>query len=241
MKKIIFAITSIGLLFFVTSCDWKVRLNYKTGDGNVVTEERTVTESFSGVKVASGIDLELIPGNEIRIVVEADQNLIDDIITEVEEGELKVYADWILGSATSKKVTVTYTNLESVTSTSGGEIYILEPLISDNLHIKASSGSGIRGIVYAKHLSVKSSSGSNITLSGQSMEVEVSASSGSNAILKDVESVNCEAKASSGSNVSVYCKEYIQAKASSGANVKYLGHPKQINQSKSSGGSVNKG
>lgn len=238
MKKI-FLISIVALT--LVACEWDLTFKHIVGNGNVQQEEREITQPFNSVKVSTGIYLELIPGTTNQVVVEADENLLDYIVTRVEDGELRIYAERMISGAVSKKVQLTYTDLEAITTTSGAHVSINTPIVADNLHVKSSSGSTIRGTVYVKDLSVKVSSGADISLSGQSKDIEVSASSGSTAQLRDLECLSCHAKASSGADAKVFCKDFIQAKATSGGVIKYYGNPKQVNNSNSKSGSVYQG
>lgn len=239
MKKITFLVSLLALTF--VSCEWNLNFKHLVGNGNVVQEVREITKPFTAVKVSTGIYLEIVPGNTNQVLVESDENIVEHIITEVKGGELRIYSERMISGAASKKVQLTYTNLEALTTSSGSHLLINTPLVADNLHLKSSSGSTVRGTVFVKNLTVKTSSGSDVSLSGQSKDVEVAASSGSTAQLKDLECESCHAKASSGANTSVFCKEMIQARASSGGVVKYFGDPKQVNHGNSKTGSVYKG
>ena len=77
-----------------------------TGNHNVVRETRS-TNSFTGVKVSAGIDIYLTQGNKISVVVEADENLQQYILTEVRDGVLSIYSEYNIRGARSKKVYVT--------------------------------------------------------------------------------------------------------------------------------------
>ena len=52
------------------------------GSGNVVKEERKVS-SFNAIEVSGAFDVELVQGTAIAVTVEADDNLMDLIRTEV--------------------------------------------------------------------------------------------------------------------------------------------------------------
>ena len=86
----------IQILFLVlaasltTACQFDINLGQVNGNGNVLTEERPVSESFTAIRGSAGLDVFLEQGDEAKIVVEADENLLDIIETEIVEGKLKI-------------------------------------------------------------------------------------------------------------------------------------------------------
>ena len=78
-------LTLIVLLLAVPMLFSQVR-----GNGNVEKQERNVGD-FTGIEVRSGIDLVVNQGDQSKLVIEADENLQEYIITEVESGVLKIY------------------------------------------------------------------------------------------------------------------------------------------------------
>ena len=85
----------LGILFITaicTSCSIDV-FNRVNGNRNVITKERKPQDNFTGIQVSTGIDLYIRQGNANSITVEADENLHDIIITEVQNDVLKIYSN----------------------------------------------------------------------------------------------------------------------------------------------------
>jgi hypothetical protein len=91
------------------------------GSGHVVTEERNI-DDFTGLKVSSGIDVVIRQGKVISLELEADDNLHDVILTEVEGDVLKVYTEKNIRKARSKKVFLVYEELNSIRISSAGDV-----------------------------------------------------------------------------------------------------------------------
>ena len=78
MKRII-KISAVLILFVsVTSCFF----DGVKGNGNVITENRSISDDFVRINVSSGIDVFLTENGESTLVVEADENL-HDLITRI--------------------------------------------------------------------------------------------------------------------------------------------------------------
>ncbi len=61
-------------------------MNGVKGDGNVITQNRIISSDFTELKVSQGIEVSLTMSKETSLSLEADENLHDLIITEVEDG-----------------------------------------------------------------------------------------------------------------------------------------------------------
>ena len=122
--KFIKLLIAIILASTVSSCIVDLRFGSVDGNGNVVTEDRVVNSSFDQVKGSAGIDVYLIEGTEEKIVVEADENLLEVIETKVNNGKLTIGTvdGKNIGKSKSKKVYVTFKQLEGISSSSGADV-----------------------------------------------------------------------------------------------------------------------
>lgn len=201
--------------------------------------------SFDAIKVSTGIDLYLTMGNTEELKVVADDDIIDDLKTEVEDGTLKIYMkrnnwfNWGSGHKT-KKVYVTVKELGKLSASSGSDVESTNTLEGESLEVKCSSGSDLKLEVYYKNLSVDTSSGSDSKLRGKVKTLRVEASSGSDIDAGKLESSICYAKARSGSDVTINVSSELYADASSGSDINYYGSPAIIDIDKSSGGDVSR-
>lgn len=238
LSKIIVA-TLMSLSLF--SCNFDINLNSGIrGNGNVVTEERNVNEPFHTIRATEGIEVLLNQGDENHIVVEADENLQNLILTEIEDGVLKIHAKENIGRAESKKVTVYFKEISKILATSGSHVKSNNTISADNLEIKSSSGSSMTLQLDVNNVDCKTSSGSTLRISGDTQELIADASSGSTIKADDLTTDISHVKASSGSNITVNTSKELTAKASSGANVNYYGNPYKVNKNSSISGSISK-
>lgn len=212
----------------------------EVGNGNVVTQDRNISKDFTGVKSSAGIDVYLTQGTENKVVVETDENIQEYIETSVNNGMLKIGTRKNIRRAKSRKVYVTFKELDKIEASSGSSIKGNSVIKSQNLSLKASSGAEIELEVFSQDLDIKASSGADMKISGKSSSLTAQASSGSDINAKNLLVLNCIAKASSGAEIDVNVKEKIDANASSGGEVNYYGDPTVSNSKKSSSGSVRK-
>ncbi len=226
----------------ITSCHFDINLGQIDGNGNVVTEERYVSSGFDQVKGSAGIDVFLTQGTEEKIVVEADENLVDIIETEIVNGRLTIGTsnNKSIGRCKSRKVHVTYVSLNSIAASSGADVIANSVVKNETITLDASSGADLEVEVLAKEVYAETSSGADIRVTGKASKLVADASSGSDLDAKNLKVLKCNAEASSGADVTVNVKENLKASASSGGDINYYGDPAAVTNNGSRSGSVRK-
>jgi hypothetical protein len=233
--KIILAISAI--LLVSVSCNAQFRT--VRGNHKVVSEERK-TGSFTGIRVSTGIDVFLKQGNDESVNIEADENLHEYIITEVKNGFLNIYTDANIRDAESKKVYITMKEINSIVTTSAGDVFGETPIHTDNLKLEASSAGNIKLEVTASKISVDIHSSGDITISGEAevLQGDLSSAGDLNAFNLVVKEADISASSAGDANINV--TEKLKARASSAGDVNYMGNPKFIDVHASSAGDVHK-
>jgi hypothetical protein len=127
MIKIVVYITKsiIALLaaLLFNSCQFAVDLGDTVkGSGKVTTEKRNVTEDFTNIEVSQGIDLIVTQSDTKSIEVEADDNIIEHIETNISSGVLTIKMDKNVRTKSARKVRVSLPAIEALISSSGATI-----------------------------------------------------------------------------------------------------------------------
>lgn len=224
---------------FLSSCGFDINFGSgKKGNGNVVTDSREITDDFTVVSASEGIAVYVTQGDDFDIEVEADENIIDLIGTDIKNGKLRIHTIENIGSST-KKVYVTLPKITGLSSSSGAHLQTENTIASKEITVDGSSGAILNIEVTANEIDIDASSGANLSISGEADEAIVDVSSGGNINAKKLETQNCNAEASSGGNVSINVSKSLVADASSGGNISYSGDP-DVEKKKSVSGSVHK-
>ena len=211
-----------------------------TGNGNVVSTNRTVSENFDAIEAKTGIKVIIEQSQIVTIEAKTDENLQEHLKTEVTNGILSIYFDENINAAEERTVYIKVPSLKKITSSSGASVESVNTIKSENLDLKSSSGSEINLSINSRNLSCDSSSGSKISATGKSENLRTESSSGSSIVLNELEVANAICKSSSGSSTKVNPLESLDADASSGSSIKYYSTPKQIKIDESSGANVSK-
>ena len=227
------------LALFTSSCAFDINFGEgKRGNGEVVEERREVVANFTEVHASEGLDVFVTQGTDFKITVEADENIIDLIGTDIRDGRLKVHAIENIGRAT-KNVYVTLPDISELNSSSGADLIVQNTISADRIELDASSGSDLEVEVNAQEVIADASSGADIKVSGRTDVLYADASSGSDIKARGLVTKRCTADASSGADISVNVSESLVADASSGADISYTGDA-SVQKKKSVSGSVHK-
>ncbi len=228
---------TISFIFLSVFCFCSI---FTVSAGDEKTQIRNARD-FSSVKVSAGIDLFLTMGDAESVKVVADNEIIDNIITEVEEGTLKIFVknrpfSWNWNR--TQKVYVTLKTLEKLDASSGSDVVSENLLKGNKIRISSSSGSDVKLNLEYDEVQMDSSSGSDAALSGTCRVFVAHSSSGSDINAPELRSKTCHVSVSSGADAVVFASEELEADASSGGDVRYLGNPKTKDINESSGGDV---
>jgi DUF4097 and DUF4098 domain-containing protein YvlB len=203
------------------------------------TETREL-DSFSGVKVAEGIDVFLKLGDEEQATIEVTGTDPSNIITEVSGSYLKIHMKDGRYRSVNAKVYVTYVKLDKLSASSAGSIFSEGTIQANSIEISASSAGSIDITIDAGSAEVSASSAGDVELKGRARKIFADASSAGEIDAYDLQADEVEAEASSGGSAKINVRESLYARASSGGSIRYQGNPDRSNTNSSSGGSVRK-
>jgi Putative auto-transporter adhesin, head GIN domain len=230
MKYIYF----IAIAIVATSCNGLIR-----GSKNIITETRTVS-AFSSVKVSTSIEVEVQQGPTTEVRVEADDNIIKLIETNVVDGELriKLKSNYGTNNATMK-VYVTSPVYSSFSSSSSSEIIGKGIIANTNkISLSASSSSTIELTLDAPSVILEASNSADIIASGKAKSVNADASNSATIKSMSLHAETVQAEASNSADVYVFASVKLNAIAKNSADVTYTGGVTDVTKKESSSGSV---
>ena len=178
----------------------------------------------------------LVQADEFKIDVEADENVIDLIATDMKNGKLRIHAKENIGQAT-KNIYVSLPEITVLQGSSGAHLEVKNVIKGDKLEVDGSSGALLEMELVTNSLEMDASSGANLTISGEANRAQVHASSGGNINATKLNAKICDAEASSGGNLKIEVSDALTTNASSGGSIGYSGNPK-LEEKKSVSGSV---
>lgn len=193
------------------------------GDGNIVTQQRTL-ESFDKIRVSDHFTVVFTQDNIQSVIVSADANLIDLVLTRVDNDVLIIESIERLRSRKELKLEISNNDLTEVITSRSAKFITQNQLNLSSLKLTGNAGSfmDIDGII--ESLRVSQNAGSRLFLKGEGTELDVEANAGAQVKAIGFEANKANVTANAGSQVEVNAKE-LSIHATSGSNVTYLGTP----------------
>lgn len=238
MKKITFL--TMAIMMALSSCvisGWDQGIS---GNGDVETETRDLS-GFTGVQISSGLDVWLSEGDSFEVTVEADENLHDVILTEINGDLLVVKTDHVnIRNARSKKVHVTLPKLSELKISSAGDCVGQTSFSCDDLKLSISSAGDLSIEVEAREIDLNISSSGDARIAGSADKLNVNLSSAGDLNAFDLIAGNVNVDVSSAGDAKVHATNEITMNASSAGNIYYRGDAKVVHSSSSSAGNISR-
>ena len=198
-----------------------------SGNGIVKTQDRQLS-SFNAIKVSGGIDVELSQGNEPKLQVEADENLLVLIHTELNNGVLNIYHDENIQKSKTMKIHLTFKQLDAITASGGCDIESKHKLNFTTLKMDLTGGCDIKLECKTDNLVCKQNGGCDVVLNGEAHQGTFDVSGGSDVKASAFLLKECTIDASGGSDVSVNVTSELTAKATGASDIIYYGKPAKV-------------
>jgi hypothetical protein len=215
------AFTFLFTLLFISSPVLAQQLN---GNGKVQTQTRNLSE-FKGINASGGYTIEITQGATESIRLEADENLLDHIKTEVKNGVLHIYNNRGMSTSNGLKAYITIKELNKIDISGGVKVVGTSTFKTNTMDIDLSGGSKVWLGLDVKNLKADMSGASQIELSGKAASAFFELSGASQADAKELEVKSVKVEASSASRVKVHAVETLTISASGASAVYYKGSP----------------
>lgn len=223
MKKISLAIFILALaigVVFSTNCSFGInKFSGVKGSGNAKTETRNVS-GFNRVDASNAVNVEITVQNNFSVTVEADDNLLQNIKTEVSGDTLKIYSEE--GMSTKSKINVK----------------ISMPQI-EGLELSGASNGNVTN-VKADSFEIKASGASKVKIDGTAKELNAEASGASKLDAENLRVENADVEATGASSAVVSATDQLNLEASGASRISYTGEPKSIKQNATGASSIGK-
>jgi hypothetical protein len=134
------------------------------GSGIPITEAREL-DAFTSVDLAGANSLTVRVGEPQSVVVRADDNLVGNVTTRVEDGRLVIATTGSFTTVTPMSVDVTVPSLVGLALGSSGEV-VAEGILGDELEVDLSGSGLVRATGSVERLDVTLSGSGDVELAG---------------------------------------------------------------------------
>jgi len=225
MKKVGFIVFAAALLIslvFANGCGFGgINNNFGgvRGSGTAKSEPRNLS-GFSKVDASGALNVEVTVQKDFSVVIEADDNLLQYIKTEVRGDTLKIYTDGKISMQKKASVKISMPEITGL-DVSGASTVVVSNVKADALELDASGAS-------------------NITIDGEAKELVADASGASEIDAEELKVENAAVEASGASSATVSPANELKADASGASSIYYTGEPKNVVPRSSGASSVKK-
>jgi Putative auto-transporter adhesin, head GIN domain len=207
----------ILLMFAALSCGCKFGRGI-AGSGNRKTEKREL-KSFNAIESSGAYEVSITCQKPVSFEIEADDNILPLIKTEVRDGILYVTSDQEYHTSKSPALRISLPDLSRVANHGAGEVSIADTNSSD--------------------LKIESTGAADINAAGKAKSVTISSTGAGKIDTSKLTAEKASVTVTGAANVDVYASDQLDVTVSGVGNISYSGNPKVVNKNISGIGSVN--
>jgi hypothetical protein len=209
------------------------------GSGNVVTEAREVS-NFRAIEINYPAQVFVKQGSQESLEIEAEDNLLPHLKTQVRNGTLEIYYKRENGKHVNPtktvKITVVVKDLASVDFTSAGELTV-EKLKTDNLDVSLSGAGNLKlDRIQVDGLSVNLSGAGSMSASGVANNLDLNISGFGDFKGADLHEKIARVNISGAGSATVWADEDLMAGISGAGSIDYYGSASVTKQISGVGG-----
>ena len=200
----------------------------------VQAEEQTrKVDQFTSISLRMSAHVQLEQGGKQNLEIVAKTSTLEEIITEVKEGELIIRfpnKNYFLNDFDSGEITIyiTVPEIKRLAVSGSGDIIAEDEIKAKSLDLAVSGSGNITLIeLSAEKVNATISGSGSVTLAGKTAAKELSATISGSGNLKaqDFKADDVNVKVSGSGNVSIEASENLNVRVSGSGNVNYKGNP----------------
>lgn len=239
-KVLVVGLTGI----FIASCSAQWGKGIK-GNGNMVNIDRSVGD-YDGIAVSGWFDVDLVDGKEGELTLEGEENLLEHIITEVQNGKLVIKTEKGVNLKPSSwkdgiRITVPVESIDAVSLSGSGDIVGKTTLKASDFKTAMSGSGDITLDLETDSMTATMSGSGDMNLSGTTKNFEATISGSGDIKAYDLIADNVEATISGSADIKVTATKMLKARVSGSGDVSYRGNPKKVDTKTSGSGDISRG
>lgn len=212
MKRIAISATfALMLALMLSGCIHGVK-----GSGVRKTEKRDLA-AFNGIETSGAFEVQVNCQKPVSIEIEADDNLLPLVQTEVRDGVLRVTTTKGYSSSGGIVLRVTVPDLASIKSTGAGKFNI----------------AGVKNDAFE----IRSTGAATVVASGESKSAKIESTGAGTIDAHKLRVNNADVSVTGAASVDVYATDQLDVRVSGAGTVSYSGNPK-VNKRLSGAGQV---
>ena len=238
MKKLVL-LTGALLCFTASHAQWgskKVK-----GNGNMTTETRT-TGDYDAIKCAGSFDYILVSGEEGKITLEGESNLLEYIVTEVKGDKLVIKTEKGVNLRTSWnktiKVTVPFRDISEVSLAGSGDLWTEDTINASDFEASLAGSGDIIIDVEATSVECSVAGSGDLTLKGNTNNLEAKLAGSGDIHAFGLQANHTVVSVAGSGDAEVVSNSSLKARVSGSGDIEYKGNPSKEDTKVSGSGSI---
>ena len=211
------------------------------GNGKMTTETRT-TSDYDGIRCAGSMDYILVAGDEGKITLEGEENLLKYIVTEIKNGQLvvKVEKGVNLKPSWGKtiKITIPFKDIENVSLAGSGDLWNEDTIRSENLDVSLAGSGDIVLDIESQNVKGSIAGSGDLTLKGSTEDLEARVAGSGDFHGFELESDNTVVSIAGSGDAKVVSNVSLKARVAGSGDIEYRGNPAKEDTKVSGSGSI---
>lgn len=193
---------------------------------------------FTGIKAGDSFKIALTQGDANSVKVDAPENILSQIKTEVKDGILVISSEGNIKTDKDITVSIGIKTLNSLDISGAADLRSDNQLSCDKLTVESSGAGEIHLDVKATEIKASISGAGDVSLSGTVQNLEAGVSGAGDLKASNLEAEKAKVKVSGAGDAKIYAKQSLDAEVSGAGDIIYKGTPVERNVNISGAGSV---
>ncbi|MBK8506305.1 MAG: DUF2807 domain-containing protein [Saprospiraceae bacterium] len=238
MNRLLLCLLATALLFapmMHAQNFWKGSLS---GEGPIIKKEMSL-DHFEGIRNGFSCDVYITQGNNQKVVVEGQQNILDNLRFEVSDKVLKIKYDKMVKRSEPVKIYITMNNLTEVSVSGSGSLVSTNRFSGlGDLDLRVSGSGNVKLEVEARDIEMGVSGSGDITLEGKANQMDISISGSGGVDSRNLDASTCKIQISGSGDATILVKDELDARISGSGNIRYRGDAAKVYSRVSGSGDI---
>jgi hypothetical protein len=234
MKLLTKVLFTTALLFFINNT-----FAYSVQDRHL--------SGFNAIQLSASYDVFITQGATESVKVEAPADEINRLVTEVQNGVLKIYTksdhswgNWSLFGHKKMAVYITAKDINSIGISGSGDVSFKNGLSTNSLKIRVSGSGDVEGKLNVKTLEADISGSGDMKFTGRADNAAVSVSGSGDYSARDLATASTAIRVSGSGDATVNASVKIDASVAGSGDIRYTGSAKQVSISRHGSGDIHR-
>ena len=227
------SILLISLTILTSSC-FRDGITGIRGSGPIVSEE-VYPDEFTGIDLRISGDVIITKGDQLEVIIEAQQNIINNIMHRVRGGIWNIEFDRNVKNHDGITIFIIVPEIEELEISGSGDITSTSDFVTNNLDLSISGSGNISFEIEAKNVYSHISGSGNVNLRGSTDNHNAHISGSGSINTFSLISDNCDINISGSGNTNVYVTDNLDVEISGSGSVYYKGYPSVFSNISGSG------